>query len=204
MNVFFISYIYKPATSSHPKPGLFETTTLTLLLTCLWIPLFMTFEPDSRWIPESPVFRNSWLRRFEIPDRCVFATLRLRKFKIPDHREFATPRLRRFKIPDHREFTTTGFRRFEIPQNRKCFAPEKHISRASLNSMFRGWRVFLNSPTLAPRGSGLTPMIRFHKNLRISVKNVTLGTSEGTRVTRKLCNGRPEARSWNYPPRPYK
>jgi hypothetical protein len=34
MNVFFISYIYKPASSSHPKPGLFETTTLTLLLTC--------------------------------------------------------------------------------------------------------------------------------------------------------------------------
>jgi hypothetical protein len=30
--VFYISYIYKPATSSHVKPGLFETTTLTLLL----------------------------------------------------------------------------------------------------------------------------------------------------------------------------
>jgi hypothetical protein len=33
MNVFFISCIYKSATSSHPKPGLFGTTTLTLLLT---------------------------------------------------------------------------------------------------------------------------------------------------------------------------
>jgi hypothetical protein len=33
MNVFYISYIYKPATSSHTKPGLFETTSLTLLLT---------------------------------------------------------------------------------------------------------------------------------------------------------------------------
>jgi hypothetical protein len=32
-NVFYISYIYKPATSSHIKPGLFETTSLTLLLT---------------------------------------------------------------------------------------------------------------------------------------------------------------------------
>jgi hypothetical protein len=31
-NVFYISYIYKSATSSHVKPGLFETTTLTLLL----------------------------------------------------------------------------------------------------------------------------------------------------------------------------
>jgi hypothetical protein len=33
MNVFYISYIYKPATSSHAKPGLFEKTSLTLLLT---------------------------------------------------------------------------------------------------------------------------------------------------------------------------
>jgi hypothetical protein len=33
MNVFYISYIYKPATSSHIKPGLFETTSLTWLPT---------------------------------------------------------------------------------------------------------------------------------------------------------------------------
>jgi hypothetical protein len=32
-NVLFASYIYKPATSSHSKPGLFGTTTLTLFLT---------------------------------------------------------------------------------------------------------------------------------------------------------------------------
>jgi hypothetical protein len=32
MNVFYISYIYKHATSSHTKPGLFETTSLTFLL----------------------------------------------------------------------------------------------------------------------------------------------------------------------------
>jgi hypothetical protein len=31
-NVFYISYIYKSATSSHVEPGLFETATLTLLL----------------------------------------------------------------------------------------------------------------------------------------------------------------------------
>jgi hypothetical protein len=31
-NVFYISYIYKPATSSHVKLGLFEMATLTLLL----------------------------------------------------------------------------------------------------------------------------------------------------------------------------
>jgi hypothetical protein len=33
MNVFYISYIYKLATSSHAKPGFFGTTSLTLLLT---------------------------------------------------------------------------------------------------------------------------------------------------------------------------
>jgi hypothetical protein len=38
-NVFFISHIYKPATSSHSKPRLFGTTTLTLLL-----PRFVNFS----------------------------------------------------------------------------------------------------------------------------------------------------------------
>jgi hypothetical protein len=32
MNVFYISYIYKPATSSHAKPELFEMTSLTYFL----------------------------------------------------------------------------------------------------------------------------------------------------------------------------
>jgi hypothetical protein len=32
MNVFYISYIYKLATSSHAKPRLFEATSLTWLL----------------------------------------------------------------------------------------------------------------------------------------------------------------------------
>jgi hypothetical protein len=39
-NVFYISYIYQPATSSHAKPRLFETTTLTLLLASSQIPPF--------------------------------------------------------------------------------------------------------------------------------------------------------------------
>jgi hypothetical protein len=125
-NVSFISHIYKPAISSHSKPGLFGTTTLTLLLSP-----FATSELDFRQIPELAVLRSSWLRRFEIPDFCMFTTSRLRRFKIPENRMFATLRLRRSKIPE----------------NRKCLAPEKHISRTSLNSMFRGWRVFLNSPT---------------------------------------------------------
>jgi hypothetical protein len=60
----------------------------------------------------------------------------------------------------------------------------------------------MNSPTLAPRGSGLTLTIRFDEHFEISVKNVTLGMSEGTRVTREPSNGRIEARSQNYPPSP--
>jgi hypothetical protein len=35
MHVFYISYIYKSATISHVKPELFETMSLTLLLTGL-------------------------------------------------------------------------------------------------------------------------------------------------------------------------
>jgi hypothetical protein len=69
-------------------------------------------------------------------------------FKIPDYRVFATPRFRRFKIPDHREFATSGLRGFEIPENRKCFAPEKHISRTLLNfdvSRVTGFPEFRNT-----------------------------------------------------------
>jgi hypothetical protein len=64
---------------------------------------------------------------------------------------------------------------------------------------FEGVRFFPNSPTLAPWGSGLTPTIRFHENSRIPVKNVTLGSSEWTRVLRIFRNGHIEAVSWNYP-----
>jgi hypothetical protein len=58
-NVFFISYIYKPATSSHSKLRLFGTTTLTLLLTGSWISPFATPEPDFRQIPEFAISRSS-------------------------------------------------------------------------------------------------------------------------------------------------
>jgi hypothetical protein len=139
MNVFFISYIYKPATSSHPKPGLFGTTTLTLLLTGSWISLFVTSEPDLRQILEFPVSWSSWPRRFEIPDLLMFVTPSLHRYKIHENRVFATPRLRRFEIPKNRMFAIPKLRGFKIPENRECFAPEKHILRTSLNSTFRGW-----------------------------------------------------------------
>jgi hypothetical protein len=170
MNIFYISYIYKPAISSHPKPGLFGTTTLTLLLTGSWISLFMTSEPDLQHILEFLVSWSSWLRQFEIPDFRMFATLRLHRFKIPENHMFAILRLHRFKIPKNRVFAIPRLRRFKILENRVCFAPEKHILRISLNSTFWEWQVFLNSPTLAPRGSGLTPMIRFHENQNFGKK----------------------------------
>jgi hypothetical protein len=129
-NVFFISYIYKPATSSHSKPGLFGMTTFTLLLTGSWTSPFATSELDFRQTPELVVLRSSWLCRFEIPD----------------FRMFTTPRLHRFKIPENRMFATLKLRKSKILENRIFLSPEKHISRTSLNSTFRGWQVFLNSP----------------------------------------------------------
>jgi hypothetical protein len=123
-NVFFASYIYKPVTSSHSKPELFGTATLTLLLTGSWIFPLETSELDFRRIPELTILRNSWLHWFEIPEDCMSAS----------------PKLRRFEIPEDRTFATLSLRRFEIPENHKCLAPGKHISRTSLNSTFRGWR----------------------------------------------------------------
>jgi hypothetical protein len=61
-NVFYISYICKPATSSHVKPGLFETTTLTLLLANSWM---FSFRKSSRTvIPELVLQHVPEFRRF--------------------------------------------------------------------------------------------------------------------------------------------
>jgi hypothetical protein len=76
------------------------------------------------------------------------------------------------------------------------------FSWISANPAFRGCKVFPNSLTLAPRGSGLTPTIWFHENFWILVKNVTLGTSELTLVIWISRNGHTEAVSWNCPPAP--
>jgi hypothetical protein len=155
-------------------------------------------------IREFPVqdFRSSWLCRFEILDFRMFMIPMIHRFKIPENRMFVTPRLRGPKIPENRLFVTLRLRRPKIPENRMSLAPEKHISRTFLNSTFWAWQVFLNSPTIAPQGSGLTPTIRFHEHFGNLVKNVTLGTSEGTRVTRKPYNGLIEACFAELPPSP--
>jgi hypothetical protein len=131
MNVFYISYIYKPTTSSHIKPGLFEMTSLTWLPTDSSISPFrkssytVTSELELQRIPELRRFTISWLRRFMTSGLHRFTTSRasqvqdsissqvrdseLRKSRASDLREFAISQLHRFKIPD--------LHRFEIPEN---------------------------------------------------------------------------------------
>jgi hypothetical protein len=219
MNVFFISYIYKPATSSHAKPGLFETTSLTLLLTGSWISPFgksscaMTPELDFQQIPEFhrlPKFvalqvhgfrslrvrnseasqvqdsRSSLVRDFAASQFQDSRSLRVRDSETSQVQDSRSLRIRDSETSQVQDSKLSRIREFAASQvqdsrSSHVLCSWKLISRTLLTSTFRGWQVFLNSPTLAPRGSGLTPTIRFHKNLRISVKNVTLGTSEGTR-----------------------
>jgi hypothetical protein len=50
MNVFYVPYIYKLATSSHAKPGLFEATSLTWLLASSRVDLsIFRAAPGSGW-----------------------------------------------------------------------------------------------------------------------------------------------------------
>jgi hypothetical protein len=121
-------------------------------------------------IPNLHRFATSGLRRFKIPDPHRFATPGLCGFKIPDLHKFATPGLRGFKIPDLQRFATSGFRGFKIPDLLRINYPESSFHEFRQTRCFEGDRFFLNSPTLAHRGSGLTPTIRFHENLWISVK----------------------------------
>jgi hypothetical protein len=131
MTVFFIPHIYKSATCSHSKPGLFGTTTLTLLLPWFVNVLAWNFRTrsstDSR-ISRSPKFGPSTV-------------------EIPGFRMFVTPPPHRIKIPELCTFANSRLRRFQVSENREFPAPEKHASRTLLRSTFRGWRVFLNSPT---------------------------------------------------------
>jgi hypothetical protein len=109
MNVFFISYNYKPATSSHPKPGLFGTTTLTLLLTSSWISLFVTSEPDLRHILEFP---SPEVRDFAGSRLQTFACSRLRSFIGSSFLKVARPRPRGFAGSRFPKIACSRFRGF--------------------------------------------------------------------------------------------
>jgi hypothetical protein len=99
-----------------------------------------------------------------------FASSGLRGFKIPDLHRFATSGFHRFKIPDLHRFTTSRLRRFKFSYLHRFNHPENSFHEFRQTRRFEGDRFFLNSPTLALRGSGLTPTNRFHENLWISVK----------------------------------
>jgi hypothetical protein len=58
----------------------------------------------------------------------------------------------RTKIPELHTFANSRLHRFQTSENREFPAPEKHVSRTLLNLTFRGWRVFLNSPTVWQSG----------------------------------------------------
>jgi hypothetical protein len=131
INVFYISYIYKPTTSSHTKPGLFETTSLTWLPTDSWLSPFrkssnaVTAELELQQIPELRRLPISWFRRSMTPGLHRFTTSwasqvqdsrssqvrdsELRKSRASDLRRFAISELHRFKILD--------LHMFKIPEN---------------------------------------------------------------------------------------
>jgi hypothetical protein len=88
MNVFYIpwfagliSYIYKSATSSHAKPGLFEVASLT-------------------WLSSDSPILHPYLLNFGGLDT------QFRKFLIPELRRFKIPDLHRLMVPDLRRFMT--------------------------------------------------------------------------------------------------
>jgi hypothetical protein len=157
-NVFFVQHIYKSATSSHSKPGLFGTTTLTLLLR-LFVNVFtwnsrIESSTDSR--TGLRFFTGSWMSSHEtpelsprqVPELSFLRSSRHRQLEVPGLRMSVTLLLHRIKIPELHTFMNLGLRRFRASENHEFPAPEKYVSRTLSNLTFRGWRVFLNSPTL--------------------------------------------------------
>jgi hypothetical protein len=146
MNVFYISYIYKPVTSSHTKPKLFEMTSLTLLLIDSWISPFrkssLAVTPEF-YLQQNPEFRTlsiSWFCRFMTLSLREFSTLKLRRFEILDLCMFATSGLSRFETPDLRMFATSELRRFKIPDLHEFNVPKKSFHEFHKPRRFEGDR----------------------------------------------------------------
>jgi hypothetical protein len=148
MIVFSTKHIYKSATSSHSKPELFGTTTLTLLLPrvrgCLRKKL--TNQVFNRF-PNWPLLL-SWFAHAHVPDSRTGSSTDSRisrspKFgpstvEIPGFRVFVTPPPRRIKIPELYTFANSRLHRFQASENREFPAPEKHALRTLLSPTFRG------------------------------------------------------------------
>jgi hypothetical protein len=101
--------------SSHAKPGLFETTSLTWLLAGSRVFPFRkssyaaTSELELQRTLEFRRLPISWFRRFMTPGLHRFTTSELRRFKALDRHRFAISELSGFENPD--------LRRFKIPEN---------------------------------------------------------------------------------------
>jgi hypothetical protein len=102
--------------------------------------LRVTPELSPRQIPESAIFRSSRHRQLQIPGFRMFVTPPLHRTMTPEFCAFANPRPHGSQASENREFPV----------------PEKHVSRTLSNLTFRGWRVFLNSPTLEKVSSNRT------------------------------------------------
>jgi hypothetical protein len=142
-NVFYISYIYKPATSSYAKPGLFETTSLTLLLANSWIspfrksPRVVIPELVLHQTPEFHRFPILWLRTFMASGLHEFATSRLRRFETS-----RSSHVRDFKASHVHGFVSSRVRDFEASQIRDF----QIIARSRLQGFACSWlRVFTGS-----------------------------------------------------------
>jgi hypothetical protein len=146
--VFPTLHIYKSDTSSHSKPRLFGTTTLTLLLPpvreCLHKKLpNQVFDRFPSW-PLLP----SWFMQVYAPESRTGSSsdsrissspkFALSTVEIPGFRILVTPLPCRIKIPEPCTFANSGLHRFQAFENREFPAPEKHALRTSLSSVFRG------------------------------------------------------------------
>jgi hypothetical protein len=148
MIVFFIQHIYKSATSSHSKPGLFGTTTLTLLPprfvnvfasnSRTWSSAVSRIGPRFSAGSRTPTRLTPELSPRQVLESAVLRSSGHRQFEIPSFRMFMTPLLHRIKIPELCTFANSRLHRFQASENREFPAPEKHASRTLLNSTFRG------------------------------------------------------------------
>jgi hypothetical protein len=113
-NVFYISYIYKPATSSHAKLRLFETTSLTLLLA--WFvslpvqEIFMYRDSQTRPPADS---RISQIPDFMISQVHGFGSSRVRDFEASQVRDSGTSHVRDFEASHVHGFRSSRVRDFE-------------------------------------------------------------------------------------------
>jgi hypothetical protein len=120
-------------------------------------------------------FRPLRVRDFEASQVQESRSSHVRDFVASHVQDSGSPHVRdseASQVQDSRSSHVRDFAASQVQDSRssRVLYSWKLISRTSWTSTFRGWQVFLNSPTLAPRGSGLTPTIRFHENFRISIK----------------------------------